>query len=102
MEVLQGNYFKTSKERNSFEIFKAEPEILLKIAFYLREFGFISGPMIVGFDGNYIDLELDHIKLLIGWDVWSGFFLSAIDEEGDIWVKKLGDELNIKLKESFF
>lgn len=102
MEVLQGKHFKTSNDRNSFEIFKAEPEILPKIAFFLREFGFTSDPMIIGLDGNYLDLKLNHIKLYMGWDIWSGFFLSAIDEEGDIWVNKLGEEINIKLKEAFF
>ncbi|TVX95977.1 hypothetical protein [Cohnella terricola] len=102
MEVLQGKYLKPAKDRNSFEIFNAEPEILLKIAFFLREYGFVSRPMIVGFDGNYLDLEQDNIKLHLGWDVWSGLFLSAIDEEGDIWVEKLGEEINIKLKESYF
>ncbi|MFC5402955.1 hypothetical protein [Cohnella soli] len=102
MDILLGHFTKTAKGRNSFEIWKGEADLILKIAFLLRDFGFTSGPLMSGLDGHYMDLVSNNIKLNLGWDIWSGLFLSAVNEEGDIWVNKLGEEINRKLRESFF
>lgn len=102
MEQIQGAFCKMSNGRDSFEILKAEPELLPKIAIFLRNYGFSQSPMISGLEGHYIDITKESLKLKLGWDIWSGFFIYGEDELGDHWTKTLGEIINLKLKEMFF
>jgi hypothetical protein len=96
MEELVGCRFKTAQGRESYEIFKAEPEFIFKIATMLEDkFGCqFSGLPVVGLDGVYWDCHKGDLRFAVCWDIWSGCFVAADSPEGDTYVIQIGEYLD--------
>lgn len=102
--MLEGKFHQTANGRTSYEIFHATPEILLPISQILvNEFGCTRPNIpITGIDSIITECDKDGIKLHLGWDNWSGFYLFADSHAGDEFVDKIGFHLNKLLKTDKF
>ena len=54
-----------------------------------REFGFTAGMPSGGTDGYYLEVYKNDTFLAVGWDTWTGIFVSAESDEGDAVLKAL-------------
>ena len=93
---LEGAFNIAANGRQSYEIYHATSEFIFVAAKILHEqFGFSKSRMpIVGLDEVITDCERETIKLLLGWDIWSGFYFMANSEAGDAVVLEVGTFLN--------
>ena len=89
---LEGAFHKTAHGRLSYEVDRATPEFILVVAKILHSrFGFSKSKMpIVGLEAVITDCERNRIKLLLGWDIWCGFYVFADSEDGDAVVSEVG------------
>lgn len=96
MGKLTGIFSTTFSKRLSYEIYKAEPDIIYKIIPILeKEFGFYNaGLPVVGLDEIFIEIFCKNEKILIGWDIWSGFFINSFNDTGDDVVRAVGKYLD--------
>ena len=94
--MLSGNFHQTANGRKSYEIFDATPEILFPISEILvAEFGCTQPkPPTIGADAVITECHKGGIKLNLGWDNWSGFYIFADSIAGDEFVDKIGTHLN--------
>jgi hypothetical protein len=93
--MLEGKFIQTASGRKSFEVLHAKPEIIFPISKILvHEFG-CTEPNIptVGLDTVVTECYKDNIKLNLGWDIWSGFYIFADSVQGDKIVDKIGNYL---------
>ena len=68
-----------------------------------EQFGFSkSRTPVVGLDEIITDCEKEDVKLLLGWDIWSGFYVMADSEAGDAIVDEVGKYLNSIIQEPQF
>jgi hypothetical protein len=58
-----------------------------------------SSKLSVGFDEVITDMSLGNVKILLGWDNWSGCYIMADDEEGDKWIPILSEHFNHIIEE---
>jgi hypothetical protein len=89
--ILEGKFYKAANGHLSYEIYYATPDIIFPI----------SDILVAKFKCSHIDLPLlgldvvitkcqqGNIKLDLGWDNWSGFYVFANSAEGDNLVKEL-------------
>jgi hypothetical protein len=100
-DKLTGCFHTTASGRASYEIYLATPDFLQVAANVLRvRFGFSLAPEpLVGFDQVITDCERDGVKLLLGWDNWSGFYVMADAAAGDNLVKEFGTYLNTLIEQ---
>ena len=101
---LAGSLYKTADGRQSYEIYLATSEFIFVAAKILHEqFGFSKcHEPFVGLDEVITDCEREGIKLLLGWDIWSGIYLMAASEAGDAIVSEVGLYLNSIIQTSEF
>ena len=101
---LEGAFYKTENGRQSYEIYRATSEFIFVAAKILHEqFGFSkSHTPIVGLDEVITDCKREGIKLLLGWDIWSGFYVMADSQAGDAIVDEVGTYLNSIIQEPQF
>jgi hypothetical protein len=95
-ERLESFFWKTADGRQSYEIYRATPEFIYKAATILREnYGF-SEPKrpVVGLDEVFTECSKEGLKLLLGWDNWTGFYVQADTPEGDELVNEFGKFLD--------
>ena len=95
-EKLEGCFHTAANGRLGYEIYLATPDFIDVAADLLRErFGFSKARSpVVGFDEVITDCHKGDVKLLLGWDNWSGFYVLADSPLGDAVVKDLGDYLD--------
>lgn len=68
----------------SYEIFEADQSFIFQIATILTNvFEYKSKILLDCFEGYYLDLYKEKIKLTVGWDNWSGCFIMSYCNEGD-------------------
>ncbi len=95
MKKLSGKFFKAANGHESYDIDPAEPELFFPVATKIqKKFGFEPPQLpIFGLDVTYLDLVRDNVKIIMGWDIWSGLFIFAEDEEGDAFIREIGNYL---------
>jgi len=101
---LEGTFYKAANGRQSHEIYRATSEFIFVAAkIWHEQFGFSkSRAPIVGLDEVITDCEREGIKLLLGWDIWSGFYVMADSDAGDAIVHEVGTLLNILIQNPEF
>jgi hypothetical protein len=95
-EKLEGFFWRAANGRQSYEIYRATSEFIYEAAKLLQQkYGF-SAPKrpIVGLDEVMTECSKDGLKLLLGWDNWSGFYVLADSPEGDDLVNEFGKYLD--------
>ena len=90
---MNGKLAKTANGFYSYEIFEAEENYMFTLADMLtKHFDFqITNAPFVGLDGVYLDVIESGVKLTVGWDIWSGAFVSAHCSTGNEYIKKIAD-----------
>lgn len=95
MIKLNRKFFKTAKGHLTYDIYHAEAEHIFPVASMIeKKFGFktLNVP-ILGLDSAYLELIQNEIKIIVGWDIWSGLFIMSSDLKGDTTVRKIGKYL---------
>ena len=101
---LQGFFCKAANGRQCYEIDQVTSEFIYVAANYLTQrYGF-SAPKkpIVGFDEVITECSKEDLKLLLGWDNWSGFYVMADAPETDALVKEFGEYLDSIIQQPEF
>lgn len=95
MTKLNGKFYKTAKGNETYDIEHAEAEHIFPVATIIQKtFGFKPLQLpIFGLDSAHLELIKEDIKIMIGWDIWSGLFVMAIDEKGNKAVREIGEFL---------
>jgi len=95
MIKLQGNFSKTAAGHETYDINHAEAEHIFPVATIIeKQFGFKPLQLpILALDSAYIELKRNDIKIIIGWDIWSGLFVMAVDHKGDSIIHEIGEYL---------
>lgn len=94
--ALEGKFYKTANGHVSYEIFYATPDIIFAVSDILVE-RFGCSPIdlpLHGLDAVITKCRKGNIKLDLGWDNWSGFYIFANSPEGDKLVEDIGTYLN--------
>lgn len=93
----RGRFFTSANGRLSFEM-EGEPSeaVFPLLSFLEQRFGLDSGFPVFGLDGVYSEGTADGVKLVVGWDNWSGCFIQAFDEAGDRLVRDIGSALDAR------
>ena len=101
---LEGHLYKTPDGRSSYEIYLATSALVLVAAQILTDrFGFSEARTpFIGFDEVLTDCHRGDVKLLLGWDNWSGFYVTADSAVGDEVVKEVGDYLDSLIQRAEF
>lgn len=96
----KGYFYKTAQDRESYEI-DADSEFVYRLANVLvSRFSFqAEGKPLDGIDVVYWDFTRDGLRLIVGWDIWSGCFVFATTPEGDQVVQEIGQYLEGVLHE---
>lgn len=91
----RGRFFTSANGRLSYEM-EGEPSeaVFPLLSFLEQRFGLDSGFPVFGLDGVYSEGAADGVKLVVGWDNWSGCFIQAFDEAGDRLVRAIGAALS--------
>ena len=102
--MLTGKFHQTANGRRSYEIFNAAPEIIFPISEILSIEFDCTPPQIptIGVDAVITECHKDNIKLNLGWDNWSGFYIFAESQQGDALIDKIGSHINELLKAGNF
>ena len=98
MIKLDGKFNKTAEGNETYDIYHAEAEHIFPVATMIQKnFGFkpLQIP-IFGLDSAYLEMIQEDIKIMVGWDIWSGLFVMAIDEKGNKAVREIGEFLTIQ------
>jgi hypothetical protein len=95
-EKLEGFFCKAANDRQCYEIYQATADFIYEAANLLKQLYGFSEPKraIVGFDEVLTEVSKDGLKLLLGWDIWSGFYVMADSEEADAIVNEFGKYLD--------
>jgi len=101
VKKVSGKFHKTAKGHLSYDIEGLEAYEVFPIATALQDkFGFRTGKL-PGLDPDalYIELIRDSVVILVGWDIWSGLFVMAMEESGDPVIQEIGQYLDEALDE---
>ena len=96
MTKLKGKFYKTAKGNETYDIEHAEAEHIFPVATLIQEhFGFepIQLP-IFGLDSIYLEMIREDIKIIVGWDIWSGLFVMSPYKKANSAVREIGEFLN--------
>ena len=96
MTKLKGKLYKTAKGNETYDIEHAEAEHIFPVATLIQEnFGFEPLQLpIFGLDSAYLEMVRENIKIIVGWDIWSGLFVMSPDKKGNSAVREIGEFLN--------
>ena len=94
--TLSGCFHKAANGHVCYEIYRATPDFIQVAARVLRErHGFPpANKPLHGFDEVLTECCKDGVRLLLGWDNWSGFYLLADSNAGDAVVEDVGRYLD--------
>jgi hypothetical protein len=95
MTKLKGNFSKTTEGHETYDIYHAEAEHIFPVATMIeKKFGFKPLQLpIFALDSAYIELIRNDVKIIVGWDIWSGLFVMSTDIKGDTVVHEIGEYL---------
>jgi len=95
MTKLKGKFYKTAKGNETFDIEHAEAEHIFPVATLIqKEFGFEPLKLpVFGLDSAYLEMAQEDIRIIVGWDIWSGLFVMASDKKANLAVRKIGEFL---------
>src|SRR5512145_624582 len=94
--ALQGQFHEAANGHKTYEIFYATPNILFEIGNILvTKFGCSELDLPgIGLEAVITKCQKGNIRLDLGWDNWSGFYILANSAEGDKLVEEIGAYLN--------
>jgi hypothetical protein len=103
---LTGTFYKTPTGHESYEL-GFETGMIFPIATMLqKKYGFDPSFPLFGLDGSSLDLarknpqdEAIDEKIMIGWDIWSDFFIMGLNEGGDNLIRLIAEFLEPKMPE---
>ena len=103
-ERVRGCFSQTASGHTSYEIFEASSGVIEPVCRLLVDVFSFSPPddMSVGVDVFVCTCRKDGVKLAIGWDTWSGFFISAQSDLGDALVRQIGLYLDTVIHQEAF
>lgn len=103
-QTLEGKFYKVANGHVSYEVFYATSDIIFAISDILvARYGCSPiDALLYGLDAVITKCQKDNIKLDLGWDNWSGFYIFANSPEGDGLVKDIGTYLNTIIGGSSF
>ena len=95
MRKLDGKFHKTAEGNVTYDIYHAEAEHIFPVATLIqKKFGFLPKQLpVMGLDSIFLELFRREIKIMVGWDNWSGLFVMAVDEKGNAAVREIGEYL---------
>ena len=95
MIKLDGKFNKTAEGNETYDIYHADAEHIFPVATLIQKnFGFKPLQLpIFGLDCAYLEMTQEDIKIIIGWDIWSGLFVMASDKKGNSTVREIGEFL---------
>ena len=98
---LTGQLYRDASGRNSYEIFDAEAQFIFSLADMLQDrFGFSDFTLpAFGLDQVYMECSKDNRRIILGWDNWSGCFVTTNEPENDAFVAEIGAYLDRALQE---
>lgn len=101
---LTGKTATISNGHLSYEVHNANSEFVPVLATLLQEQLGISPVSLPGISASEVALkmELNGIELDIGWDVWSGVYVMARCEQGDLLVRRLASYLDDELEKPIY
>ncbi len=96
---LRGTIVTAKNGHLSYEVDSASSNFLPVLSQLLQnEFGCIPVGETTTFVSEIIsDIELNGIKLGLGWDNWSGAYVMALCSEGDQYITDIANYLNIEV-----
>ncbi len=90
-----GRFFLSANGRLSFEMESRPAESIFPLLSFLEErFGLKTGFPIFGLDAVYTEGSAGAVKIVVGYDNWSGCFIQSFDEAGDRLVRTMGEAVN--------
>ncbi|WP_226705218.1 hypothetical protein [Microbulbifer elongatus] len=100
LKDLSGKTVTVSNGHLSYEIYDAKSEFVPVLGELLqREFGYSPvGMPAIGLSEVVAEVELNGTKLGLGWDNWSGEYVMAFCEEGDLLIKTIANYLSDELE----
>ena len=93
---LIGKVIEAANGHLSYEVFDVSSEMVSVAAKLLEEkFGLqpITDPA-VGLSEVALNVRNPEVRLGLGWDLWSGLYVTAYDEAGDAYIERIADYLN--------
>ncbi len=94
----------TASGRQSWEVFEASYDLAGPVCDYLRQvhgFGTPTTPLF-GLDEVVATVARPGMRLSVGWDNWSGFYVFGDSEAADTVVRQLAADLTPRLAEPAF
>lgn len=90
-----GLFYTSANGRLSFEMESRPSESIFPLLSFLEErFGLKTGFPVFGLDAVYTEGSAGGIKVVVGYDNWSGCFIQSFDEAGDRLVRTMGEAVN--------
>ncbi|MFX1442322.1 MAG: hypothetical protein ACFFHV_02820 [Promethearchaeota archaeon] len=95
MTKLKGKFNKTTEGNETYDIEYAEAEHIFPVATLIqKEFSFEPVQLpIFGLDSVYLEMIKQDIRIIVGWDIWSGLFVMATHKKANSVVRKIGEFL---------
>lgn len=101
LKKLTGKTVTLANGHLGYEIFEATSAFVPVLGDLLKnQFGY--GPVgtpVIGLDEVVAEMELDGIRLGLGWDNWSGAYVMAFCDKGDLEIRKIATYLHDELEQ---
>ena len=93
---LSGCFHRAANGRLCYEIYRATPDFIRVVAQVLCDrHGFPKAKrLLYGVEEVLTECCRDGVRVLLGWDHWSGFYLLADSIAGDVAVQDVGQYLD--------
>jgi hypothetical protein len=94
----------TASDRLSWEVYAATYDLAGPVTDYLRHshgFG-LALPPFFGLDEAVATIARPGMRLSLGWDIWSGFYVFGDSPEADDLIRQLAQDLDPRLSEPEF
>ncbi len=102
--TLQGQLTTNHSGAVCWEVYAATYDLIGPVAEYLRTVhGFAApSPPVDGLDSVVATIGRPGLKLSVGWDIWSGFYVFGSGAAADALVRQLAADLEPRLAEPEF
>ena len=101
MTIKNGKLYKTGKGYYTYDVEYAEAHHIFPVMTAIeKQFNFSPGRLPgLGLDTAIGELVRDNIRILVGWDIWSGVYVMALDVEGNEVIQEIAEYLDPILDE---
>ncbi len=90
LKFVNGKLITVAEDKKSYEFYHLEAEHIFEMAQILeKNFDAVFDLPIYGFDAVFFDFKISDIKMLLGWDIWSGIFIMCKDKKDNYMVDKI-------------